>query len=67
MTWGHLHVTCNVVSSDLPHHATWQSEKQKRHVILIRLFETVLTRILSLFLTYSRDITLKNDLTTSVV
>ena len=50
MTWGHLHVTRKAVSSDLLLPVTWQSEKEKRYGILIRLFASVLTRICSCFL-----------------
>jgi hypothetical protein len=50
MTWGHLHVTRKAVSSDLLLPVTWQSGKEKRYGILIRLFASVLTRIVSCFL-----------------
>ena len=50
---GHLHVTRKAVSSDLLLPVTWQSGKEKRYGILIRLFASVLTRYQYLVEIYS--------------
>jgi hypothetical protein len=49
-----LHVTRKAVFSDLLLPVTWQTGKEKRYGILIRLFASVLTRICSCFLNISK-------------